>query len=91
MKRMLFIIMAVMLLFITGCNLSNYVYNYAIVYSPGGEVLKEGNIKRYHVGTTGYVIVFSDDEIYDAYYTNVILISNKDSEYYINKEGEHDT
>ena len=85
------IIALVISIMLSGCAEMGKMYNYAIVYAPAGEVLKEGDIKSYSRGSRTINVTFTDGEQYFTSNMNVVLISTKDDEYYINQEGEHDT
>ena len=92
MKKLLFVIAFLGAAVLPGClSLVNHPFNYATVYSPAGEIIKEGEIKRYLAGSESIEIEFSDGIIYATGMENVVLISDRDDGYYINQEGEHDT
>ena len=90
MKK-LAIISAVALLLLAGCDSTDQPYNYAAVYSPGGEIVKEGEIKSYNVISNLVIVKFADGITCETSLNNIVLINDKDDDYYINQEGKHDT
>ena len=87
------VIALAVLLMLAGCDsigLLDEPYNHAVIYSPDGEIAKEGDVKRFIVGSSTIIVEFSDGITYATSAVNVILINDKDDEYYINQEGKHD-
>ena len=82
------IIVAIFLIRIFVTDPNNGYFNYAVIYSPAGELIEESTIKRYKIRDDMVEVTFWNDEMYLVAPENVILKNtNKDIH---EKEEEHD-
>lgn len=87
MKKLL---ICLLLTCMIGCAPSEHGPNYAVIYSPTGDIIDEGFINKYF---TGYATISIELESGDQYCTamsNVILYKKQGTAFSIYKEGEHD-
>lgn len=66
----------------------NRSYKYAVIYTPNGEVLHEGEIIRYVTHTVVVEVKFKDDGWYCASINNCVLYGERDLD---QEMGMHDT
>ena len=87
-NKTIIVLALAVLLMLAGCD-PHEAYNHAIVYSPGGEIVKEGEIKYYITTLNSVTVGFVDGIRCETSIENIILISDKDDEYYIIDTEQH--